>query len=254
MRLIHALLIAFSTYSRIPVPQAVWNDENKRYAMCFFPLVGVVIGLLMALWLAVCERCGFGPLLRAAVCTVLPIAVTGGIHMDGLMDTTDAMASWRSPEERLEILKDSHVGAFAVMACGVYLLLMTGVFSEARWTDSLCIGACYVLSRALSALLMTWLRGARKNGMLAGFAQTAKRNAVTAASALYTVVCAGVLIAAGSWAGVCALLGAGVCTVAYRYRAYRYFGGVTGDQAGWFQQVTELICLACVIVGRSLMG
>lgn len=117
MHVIRSLCIAFSTYSRIPVPQVAWTDENRKYSMCFFPLIGAVIGLLLWGWLALCDVLGFGALLRGAVGALLPILVTGGIHMDGFMDTSDALASWQPPEKRLEILKDSHVGAFAVLGC-----------------------------------------------------------------------------------------------------------------------------------------
>ena len=120
MRVIRSLCIAFSTYSRIPVPQVAWTDENRKYSMCFFPLIGAVIGLLLWGWLALCDVLGVGALLRGAVGALLPILVTGGIHMDGFMDTSDALASWQSPEKRLEILKDSHVGAFAVLGCAGY--------------------------------------------------------------------------------------------------------------------------------------
>ena len=117
MPVIRSLLTAFSTYSRIPVPQVEWNEENRRYSMCFFPLVGLVIGLFLWGWLALCRCSGIGPLIRGAVAALLPLAITGGIHMDGYMDTTDALASWQPVEKRLEILKDSHAGAFAQCFC-----------------------------------------------------------------------------------------------------------------------------------------
>lgn len=254
MRLVNALLIAFSTYSRIPVPQAEWNEENKRYSMCFFPLIGLCIGAVMALWLYLCDRLALGTVLRGTVGAALPLLITGGIHMDGFMDTTDAMASWKSPEERLAILKDSHVGAFAVMACGMYLLVMAGVLSEARWTDAAAIGACFVLSRALSALAMTWLRSAKKTGMLAGFAQNLQKQAVTGSCAAYTGVCTVILIVVSGWAGGLAAASAGLVLLAYRHKAYQYFGGVTGDLAGWFLQMAELVAIACVVIGRSVLG
>lgn len=136
MHVIRSLCIAFSTYSRIPVPQVAWTDENRKYSMCFFPLIGAVIGLLLWGWLALCDALGFGALLRGAVGALLPILVTGGIHMDGFMDTSDALASWQSPEKRLEILRDSHVGAFAVLGCAGYLLLDAG--AAQRTADDPC--------------------------------------------------------------------------------------------------------------------
>ncbi len=99
MPVIRSLLTAFSTYSCIPVPQVEWTEENRRYSMCFFPLVGAVIGLLLWGWLAVCDAFGVGPLLRGAVAALLPLFVTGGIHMDGFMDTSDALASWQPMEK-----------------------------------------------------------------------------------------------------------------------------------------------------------
>lgn len=254
MQLINALCIALSTYSRIPAPQVAWNEENRRYAMCFFPVIGAVIGAVTALWLWLSGLAGFGGLLRGAVCAAIPLLVTGGIHMDGFMDTTDAMASWKSPEERLAILKDSHVGAFAVMGCVLYLLTMAGVMSEARPSDAWAIAACFVLSRACSALAMTWLRSARPTGMLADFARRQQKRAVTIACAAWTGVSAVVLIVCAGWAGLLALVGALAAFVAYRHRAYKYFGGVSGDLAGWFLQTTELACLACVILGRCVLG
>ena len=95
MRVIRSLCIAFSTYSRIPVPQVAWTDENRKYSMCFFPLIGAVIGLLLWGWLALCDALDFGALLRSAVGALLPILVTGGIHMDGFMDTSDACLYWK---------------------------------------------------------------------------------------------------------------------------------------------------------------
>lgn len=254
MRLVNALCIALSTYSRIPAPQVEWNDENRRYTMCFFPVIGIVIGAALAAWLWCCERFGFGGMMKGTVGAAIPLILTGGIHMDGFMDTTDAMASWKSPEERLAILKDSHVGAFAVMGCGVYMLLMAGVLSEARTMDAAALAACFVLSRACSALAMTWFKSARKTGMLADFSQKQKKHAVTLACCGWLGAASAVLLLSGGWRGLLALAGAVVCLFCYRHKAYRYFGGVSGDLAGWYLQMTELDCLACIVLGRCILA
>ena len=97
---------------------------------------------------------------------LIPLAVTGGIHMDGFMDTVDARASWQPAEKRLEILKDSHTGAFAVMACAGYLLLSAALYSEADAAAGLRLVGVFILSRALSAWALAILKGARQDGML----------------------------------------------------------------------------------------
>lgn len=126
----NSLIVAFSMYSKIPMPRADWTDDTMKYAMCFFPWIGWVIGALDALWLYLSSAWGLTLLLRAAVFTAIPILVTGGIHLDGFLDTSDAMSSWREREKRLEILKDSHTGAFAIINAGLWFVLFFGFAAQ----------------------------------------------------------------------------------------------------------------------------
>lgn len=131
MNLLGSLAIAFSMYSRIPMPQVSWTKERMKYAMCFFPLIGVVIGALTygsVLVLTVLKLDWMAKILPVLV----PLIVTGGIHMDGFLDVTDARASHAPVEKKLEILKDPHTGAFAIIGCCVYLLLYVAVFGEMK--------------------------------------------------------------------------------------------------------------------------
>ena len=252
MRVIRSLCIAFSTYSRIPMPQVEWSEDNRKYSMCFFPLIGAVIGLLTWGWLWLCGVLAVGPMLKGAVGSLLPILVTGGIHMDGFMDTSDALASWQSRERRLEILKDSHVGAFAVLGCAGYLLLHAAMLSEATAAYGALLCCVYVLSRALSACAMAAFKSARPSGMLDAFAQAAHRRLVTISCAVYAVLCAAVWAIFGGWLAIACLLAAALCVWYYRRMAYKQFGGVTGDLAGWFLQVTELTLTAVIVLGGKL--
>lgn len=252
MRVIRSLFIAFSTYSRIPVPQVEWSEENRKYSMCFFPLIGAVIGLLLWGWLWLCDALSIGPVLKGAAGVLLPIFVTGGIHMDGFMDTSDALASWQPKERRLEILKDSHVGAFAVLGCAGYLLLHAALLSEASAASGALLCCVFVLSRALSAWAMATFRSARPQGMLDAFAQAAHRRMVTVSCVVYAVLCAVVWAVFGDWLPLVCLLTAALCVIYYRHMAYKQFGGVTGDLAGWFLQVTELVLTAVIVLGGKL--
>ena len=122
--------IAFSMFSKIPMPQAEWTKENMKYMFCFFPFIGTAIGtlILAASWAA--GYLGMNVLFLSVILTVLPVLVTGGIHVDGLLDTADALSSWQERKRRLEILKDSHAGAFAVITACVYFLCWLGAWSE----------------------------------------------------------------------------------------------------------------------------
>lgn len=252
MRVIASMLIAFSTYSRIPMPQVEWSDENRKYTMCFFPLIGAVIGLLLWGWLWLCDTLAIGSLLRGAVGALLPLLVTGGIHMDGFMDTSDALASWQTKERRLEILKDSHVGAFAVMGCAGYLLMTAGLLGEASLKHAPVLACIFVLSRALSAWAMAVFQSARPKGMLDAFAQAAHKRMVTISCAVYAAVCALCWFAFGGWMSIACLAAAALCLLYYKRMAYKHFGGVTGDLAGWFLQMTELVLTVVIVLGGKI--
>ena len=107
--------VAFAMYSKIPMPPADWEKENMKYALCFFPWVGLAVGAVSAVLFWLLQQIGAGSMLRAAVLTAVPVLVTGGIHLDGYLDTMDALSSWREKQRRLEILKDPHAGAFAII-------------------------------------------------------------------------------------------------------------------------------------------
>ena len=118
MIVLQTIAVAFAMFSAIPVPQFDWNEKNMRYAMCAFPLIGAVCG---ALW-CLCGALPLPALVRAGGFCLVPVWVTGGIHLDGYADTCDALSSYGSREQKLEILKDPHCGAFAVIQLCSYFL------------------------------------------------------------------------------------------------------------------------------------
>ncbi len=249
MRVIASLVIAFAMYSRLPTPRVAWTDENRAYVACFFPLIGAVTGAAVWLWLLLCEALSIGALLKGAGGAVIPLWMTGGIHMDGFMDTSDALASWQPKEKKLEILKDSHVGAFAVIHCCGYLMLSAALLSEARSADAAAIGACFVMSRAMSAWALAACPSARPDGMLGSLQSASNRRATKLCSALYAALCVAVWAVWGRWLSALCAATAVAVLLGYRRMAIRRFGGVTGDLAGWLTQVAELACIAAVVMG-----
>lgn len=103
--LIRSFIISFSMYSKIPVPQLEWKDQDMKYVLCFFPWVGAVIGLVTMLWGIICNNLSIGRVLYTTVGTAIPLLVTGGFHVDGFMDSMDAFHSYQSRERKLEILR-----------------------------------------------------------------------------------------------------------------------------------------------------
>ena len=113
--LLSSILAAFSMFSAIPVPQTEWNRQSMRYTLCAFPLVGVVIAGCSWLWVLLCRRFALPEIIRGAGLCLLPVLITGGIHLDGYADTWDAISSHAGIGKRQEILKDPHIGAFAAI-------------------------------------------------------------------------------------------------------------------------------------------
>ena len=251
---LNSLFIAFSTYSRIPMPQAEWSDDNRRYALCFFPAIGLVIGALALLWLRLCDALSLNALLRGAGGCAISVLVSGGIHLDGFCDTTDAIASYGSPEMRLDILRDPHVGAFAVIRCGLYYLLLAGALGELHADGAGWVAALgFVLSRALSGLGVVTLNGARKEGLLQSFADAAQAQTVRTALFAVIALCALCMVIAAPLPGLLAVAGAVATFFYYRRMSLKHFGGITGDLAGWFLCVCEaVIALLAAIGGRLL--
>jgi len=140
-----------------------------RYMMCFFPFVGIVIGALMAGWSFLSGKLGVGDSLRSVIYVLIPVLVTGGIHLDGLLDTADALSSWQPREKKLEILKDSNAGAFAVIVACCYFLACFGFWTELSGRQVLVLSGGYVLSRSMSGLSVASFPCARKTGTVATF-------------------------------------------------------------------------------------
>ena len=164
MRLFESLLIALSTYSAVPVPQLDWNEKNMRYAICFFPAVGVLCGAALWLWAVLAQATGMSGVLFAAIAACLPILVTGGIHMDGYLDTVDALSSHQTREKKLAIMKDANCGAFAVIYGGVYLLAAFTSGVQRRTAT-----AALALAGLTAVATMVWMSPA-VGGMAAAFA------------------------------------------------------------------------------------
>ena len=243
-------VIAFSTYSRIPMPQVEWNEKNMRHTLAFFPLVGAAVGA--AFWGvdALCQLLEVGTVLRAALLTAVPVVVTGGIHLDGYCDTVDALSSHAPREKKLIILKDSNAGAFAVIWCGVWFLTYFALLTELAGAATVAAG--FVLSRALSALAVERLPSARE-----GMGASLKKGSRFPwwVLAVYLLLFGGAVWMWGDLPTGLAALAVSVCFYFfYKRMALRLFGGFTGDLAGWFLQVCELLLLAAVVVTERVMA
>lgn len=252
MIILRSLASAFLMYSRIPMPQVEWKEENRRYSLCFFPLVGAVIGAVFILWRYVCTWLEIGNFLAGAVSTIIPILITGGIHLDGFCDVIDAKSSFSDRAKRLEIMSDPHIGSFAVMRLCIYLILQTALFYEIKNISTAIIIACgFVLSRAFSGIAAVNFKCAKSSGTLQEFSKPAHKKITLIAISAIVILCFFAMLFQDIISGGLAILGAILCFVYYRFSAYKNFGGITGDLAGWFLQICEISVLIFALIGEK---
>ena len=234
--------IALAMYSKLPAKRVEWDKKSLSWALCWFPAVGVAAGALLFGWLWLAGVLGLGAPLRAAVALLIPIAISGGIHLDGFCDTADALGSHQTREKKLEILKDSHTGAFAVFCCGLYLILFFAAWCQAETASLRSAGAMAltpVLSRSLSGLAAVTQPNARGSGLLATFTAPMDCAKARVVLAVWIGSCAIAMVCLSPWTGGAAVLAAAGSFFYYIAMSRRQFGGVTGDLAGYFLQVCE---------------
>ena len=251
--MISTVIVAFSMFSAIPMPQTEWTNKSMRYALCAFPLIGAVIGALVCLWRFVCLRMEFSEWILAAGICVLPVLVTGGIHLDGFLDTVDALSSYQPLEKKLQILKDSHAGAFAIIMGCAYFTLGLGVWSEMKTELLPVMAVAFALSRALSGLALSTFPKANKSGSLSMFSDAAQKKILLGTLTLWILACGAAALWLNPVIGGIMLLTQAAVFWYYHHVAMKEFGGTTGDIAGFFVQVCELACACTVMLGGKLL-
>ena len=224
-----------------------------KHSMLFFPLVGLVIGGVIIGFSSIPAVSELPVFVRCAVTILIPVLITGGFHVDGFMDTEDAMHSFAPTEKKLEILKDPHIGAFAVIALVKWLLIyaaaITAILLNERTDERILVilGLTFVISRSLLGLTSFFFPKAKKEGMLYEETKTKPRVVVILLS-IQLAAAVGVSLWMDLLSGSMVVLLYTLHTIYYRYTVYKNFGGVTGDTAGYFLTTGEILA-ALVLAG-----
>ncbi len=235
------------------MPRFTWKEDDMAHSLLFFPFVGAVIGALICLLNLLAPLESLPVAVKIIITMLIPVAVTGGFHVDGFMDTEDALSSCASREKKLEILKDPHVGAFAVIALVKWFLAcaasVSAILLSTKCSMEVLViyGASFVSSRCLSGLTSVLFEKARKNGMLCE--ETRDTRAGTVVCLAVQLLTAFILMICMSAAhGLAVVLTSLLYTLYYRHISYHEFGGVTGDTAGFFLTTLEILSGAVLAV------
>ena len=255
MSYMKGLLYALSLYTRIPVPVGGLKREDGKKAIVFLPFAGIIIcALICLLDLSFTGQNGY-VFFKMCVYTLVPLIITGGFHLDGFMDVEDAKSSYKSREERLLILKDPHIGAFAVikllMTGLVWLGAMSVVIQKGQKEGVWLYALSFFTVRAACGVMSLFLKKAKNDGML---------QAETSGTGSMDKVLLIVQLLLGCFLMIGAYPAAGLASVAvlvlfslyYRQFCYRDFGGVTGDTAGYYITVGETLVILTVAITEIL--
>lgn len=273
-RLIQPCVLAFLFLTRIPMPSpanAEYTDETYSRSTICYPFVGLIIGLLVVV-IALYTPMVLPHTVSAAIVLIAWTAVTGALHLDGLLDTADGLLSHRSRERKLEIMKDSHVGAMGVIVCVCYLLLKFTLilsFVEGTGASLQLLMLIPIWSRFFLPAAIAWWPYARKNsgGMGAQFANVRNRHVwlagaiASVSSAIGYVLLHSLLrlhgVASVSLAEFAVILVATfivtmVCGLALAAAIARQLGGQTGDTYGAINEMLEIILLLVTSLAMGL--
>lgn len=240
-RIVHAFFMCQSMFCAIPCPCRVWDEEARPLMLPMLPLVGLEIGALWVLlgWLT--QLAGLPVLIRGLILALWPYLATGFLHLDGYMDVTDAVKSCRDLARRREILKDSHVGSFAVIGLCMLLLAQFAVFASIP-DDKNCLILLFLpaVSRCGSALAVTALPSMSTSQYAAQKKPTSHLVVLTGMLCLF-VALGFVLCGLSGLALIGCMAGYGLAL----RRGYRSLEGMNGDIAGYALTISEL-CGAAV--------
>jgi adenosylcobinamide-GDP ribazoletransferase len=244
--MIDGLRLALTTLTVLPVRAGRIDRPAAGVAMSVAPLVGALLGLVLAGVLAVLRYADLPGLVAAGVTVALGVLLTRGLHLDGLADTVDALGSYRRGPDALEIMKKPDIGPFGVVAIVLTLLIQTAAVADLRpWA----LPAGWAAGRlAVVAACVPRFPAARPEGLGALVAGTVR---TPVAVAIAIVVAAGAVFATPDrrWQGPAAVAGALLVAVLLVRHCVRRFGGVTGDVIGAAVEAATTVALVVVAAG-----
>jgi len=248
------LIVAVQFLTRLPVPalrdfQPDWTARSARY----FPLVGASVGLISAGVFVAASQIWSG-LLPALLAIAAGILITGAFHEDGLADTFDGLGGGQTPARRLEIMKDSRIGTFGVLALGLTLAIKVAALAESPvWIGALSLIAAHAGGRvaAVTAMRLLPYAGDRDQAKVKPVADGVTTGEVFVGLAFAVLALIPLLLLAPIATAIAVAIG-GLFAASIALMASRLIGGWVGDTLGATEQLFEVGFLLAVVGALSL--
>ncbi|MBQ8509467.1 MAG: adenosylcobinamide-GDP ribazoletransferase [Clostridia bacterium] len=238
-----ACMMSMTMFCAIPCPYHKWDDEARPLMTLFLPVVGAWIGILWTLAAYVIRWLGLPVLVGAAILCAYPFLVTGGIHMDGYLDVTDAVKSWRDLDERRRILKDPNVGSFAVIAGILLIMAQFALFASVKDTANLfTLTLIPIVSRTVAGLYVTMLRPLGTSEYAGTYRQGVKKSHIVVFAATLVCVTALGFLLLGKYGFASLAVIAGY--LFHLRRAFKSLDGMSGDISGYALTFGEVCGIA----------
>ncbi|MBN9244792.1 MAG: adenosylcobinamide-GDP ribazoletransferase [Mesorhizobium sp.] len=235
-------------FTRLPLPVFDFRGRKLADAIWAAPLAGLAVAVIGALTYAVAARLGLASGPAAALALAATVLATGALHEDGLSDVADGFGGGRDRERKLEIMRDSRIGAYGAAALALSLLLRWNALAEIHggWSMLAALVAAHGASRGLLGAFMHRLPPARSDGLSAGAGSVSRQTAIAGAG-----LGALVLLPLGLGGLVAAAILLGFVFATFTALCRRQIGGQTGDTAGALQQLAEIAVLLVASVTLS---
>ena len=244
----HACMMCMTMFCYIPCPYHGWDDEARPLMTLFLPVVGAWIGILWTLTAYLVNWLGLPVLVGAAILCAYPFLVTGGMHMDGYLDVTDAVKSWRDLDERRRILKDPNVGSFAVIAGLLLVMAQFALFASVKDGANLfTLTLIPVVSRAIAGLCVTVLRPLTTSEYAGTYRKGVKKSHIAVFVIWLALATAAGFVFLGKYGFASLAVIAGYLW--HLRRAFKSLDGMSGDVSGYaltFAEVCGIVVFALI--------
>ena len=231
-----SFVLMLSFFTRLPVPYVEYEEKLYIKGIKTIPFVGIVLGLI--LYLVSFLTFWMDPEVSAVVLLMTYIFMTGGLHLDGLADTCDGVFSGRDRERMLEIMKDSRIGSFGVLAM-LFFFIFYAVMYQFLPREALLI--LPVIGKSAPLISASLADYARPSGMGQLLVDNIKTPEVAVAVALPLVLAVGMGVGY-----IIAAVVAELSVVALTKWLKKKLGGITGDTHGMGCEVSQMVFAFCV--------
>lgn len=248
------LCLAF--FTRLPVSVVFDRTAPLSRASQMFPVTGLVVGLIGSLTLALASMLQLPALAASILAVAAMIISTGALHEDGLADTVDGFGGSHDRERKLEIMKDSHIGTYGVLALilsqGLRVILIASLLPLGLSNTIAVLIAGQMVSRASSMLVWSVLPPARNNGLSRQVGQPDRRSLSIAWVITAIALLCLVLLGLHMFAVLVAAFASALVSYVMKGLCHRQIGGQTGDTIGATQQLCDLAFMTGILMSVGI--